>query len=54
MDVHCWNCWADYMTDSDVISSFQDTIKSKCQWENHINKIFTLIVAIVALIFINA
>ncbi len=32
MDVHCWNCWVDFMTDSDIVSSFQDTIRNKCQF----------------------
>ena len=46
MDVHCWNCWADYMTDSHIISDFQDTLHLKCS-EAYLN---TIIISIVMLV----
>lgn len=46
MDVHCWNCWADYMTDSDIISNFQDIIRLKCS-ESNLRSIFIAIIMLV-------
>lgn len=46
MDVHCWNCWADYMTDSHIISDFQDTLHLQCS-ESNLRTIFIYFVLLV-------
>ena len=49
MDVHCWNCWADYMTDSHIINDFQDILHLKCSQSNL--SIFIISIAMLVLSF---
>lgn len=46
MDVHCWNCWVDYTTESHVVSEYQDQFKL-CNWSSNLSFMSALVTSFI-------
>lgn len=46
MDVHCWNCWVDYVTDSHLVSEYQDQFRL-CNWSSNLSLAYVLIISLI-------